>query len=166
MAGIAPSVTHDEFDRAIAAVHDALREGESYQINYTFWLNVDVFGAPIELYRRLRERQTVRYGAFIAMPDGRAVVSCSPELFIQKHGDVLRTARASDERHRAARGQSALAQRRSEEPRRKRDEIVDLLRNDMSRVAVTGSVHRSARSHAATSNAPTNCSLAMPCAAA
>src|SRR6201996_2494300 len=82
IGGIKPSVTRDEFDAAIATIQDALREGESYQINYTYRLDFDVFGTPVALYRRLRERQAVRYGALIALPDGRCVVSCSPELFI------------------------------------------------------------------------------------
>lgn len=90
IAGIEASVTRGEFDQAIAAVQEALREGESYQINYTYRLNFDVFGAPLALYRRLRERQAVHYGAFIALPDGRSVVSCSPELFVEKAGDLLR----------------------------------------------------------------------------
>jgi para-aminobenzoate synthetase / 4-amino-4-deoxychorismate lyase len=138
IAGIEASVTRDEFDRAIRRIHDALREGESYQINYTFRLGFDVFGSPHALYRRLRERQAVRYGALIAMPDGCTVVSCSPELFIERHGDVLR-----------ARPMKGTAPRESD-PRLLRDDpknraenvmIVDLLRNDMSRVAATGSVH-------------------------
>jgi para-aminobenzoate synthetase/4-amino-4-deoxychorismate lyase len=47
-----------------------------------------MFGTPLALYRRLRARQPVRYGALIALPDGAWVVSCSPELFVEKHGDV------------------------------------------------------------------------------
>ena len=90
VAGIEASVTRDEFDAAIAAVHEALRAGDSYQVNYTYRLTFDVFGTPLALYRRLRERQAVRYGALIALPEGGAVVSCSPELFIEKSGDLLR----------------------------------------------------------------------------
>ncbi|KNH10104.1 Para-aminobenzoate synthase, aminase component / Aminodeoxychorismate lyase [Candidatus Burkholderia brachyanthoides] len=138
IAGIEPSVTRDAFDGAIAQVKKALCEGESYQINYTYRLNFDVFGAPLALYRRLRDRQAVRYGAFITLPDGRAVVSCSPELFVKKHADVLR-----------ARPMKGTAPRESnpddlrDDPKNRAENvmIVDLLRNDMSRVAVTGSVH-------------------------
>jgi para-aminobenzoate synthetase/4-amino-4-deoxychorismate lyase len=138
VAGIEPSVTRREFDAAIAAVHDALREGESYQINYTYRLNFDVFGTPLALYRRLRERQAVHYGAFIALPDGRSVVSCSPELFVEKHGDLLR---ARPMKGTAPREADPETLRLDPKNRAENVMIVDLLRNDMSRVAVTGSVN-------------------------
>jgi len=137
VANIESSVTPDAFEHAIAGVQEALQAGDSYQINYTFRLAFDVFGSAIGLYRRLRERQPVRYGALIAMPDGRDVLSCSPELFIEREGDLLR-----------ARPMKGTAPR-SADPEWLRDDpknraenvmIVDMLRNDMARVAVTGSV--------------------------
>ncbi|SAK65216.1 para-aminobenzoate synthase subunit I [Caballeronia temeraria] len=138
IAGIEPSVTRDEFDAAIGAVQDALREGESYQINYTYRLNFDVFGTPLALYRRLRDRQLVHFGAFIALPDGRTVVSCSPELFVEKHGDLLR---ARPMKGTAPRDADPETLRLDPKNRAENVMIVDLLRNDMSRVAVTGSVN-------------------------
>ncbi|AET88225.1 MULTISPECIES: aminodeoxychorismate synthase component I [Caballeronia] len=138
IAGIEASVTRGEFDQAIAAVQEALREGESYQINYTYRLNFDVFGAPLALYRRLRERQAVHYGAFIALPDGRSVVSCSPELFVEKAGDLLR---ARPMKGTAPRESDPEALHNDPKNRAENVMIVDLLRNDMSRVAVTGSVN-------------------------
>jgi len=138
VAGIEPSVTRDEFDAAIAAIQQALVDGESYQINFTYRLAFDVFGTPLALYRRLRERQPVRYGALIAMPGGRAVVSCSPELFIEKQGDVLR---ARPMKGTAPRDTDPAALHDDPKNRAENVMIVDLLRNDISRVAVTGSVH-------------------------
>ncbi|SAL09670.1 para-aminobenzoate synthase subunit I [Caballeronia cordobensis] len=138
IAGIEASVTRGEFDQAIAAVQEALREGESYQINYTYRLNFDVFGAPLALYRRLRERQAVHYGAFIVLPDGRSVVSCSPELFVEKAGDLLR---ARPMKGTAPRESDPEALHNDPKNRAENVMIVDLLRNDMSRVAVTGSVN-------------------------
>ncbi len=143
-AHVAESVTPDEFDAAIAAVHDALRAGESYQINYTYRLKFDVFGSPFALYRRLRARQPVHYGALIALPGDRWVVSCSPELFIEKDGERLRT---RPMKGTTARGgtpaDDASAQtflRNDPKNRAENLMIVDLLRNDVSRVAKTGSV--------------------------
>ncbi|WP_244814375.1 aminodeoxychorismate synthase component I [Caballeronia sp. Lep1P3] len=138
IASIEASVTREDFERAIAAVKRALEEGESYQINYTYRLNFDVFGTPLALYRRLRERQPVRYGALIALPDGRTVVSCSPELFIEKHGDALR---ARPMKGTAPRDSDPAALHDDPKNRAENVMIVDLLRNDMSRVALTGSVH-------------------------
>lgn len=138
VAGIEPSVTRDEFDAAIATVHEALRAGDSYQVNYTYRLTFDVFGTPLALYRRLRERQPVRYGALIALPEGGVVVSCSPELFIEKSGDLLR---ARPMKGTAPRETDPQALHDDPKNRAENVMIVDLLRNDMSRVAATGSVH-------------------------
>ena len=137
VANIESSVTPDAFEHAIAGVQEALQAGDSYQINYTFRLAFDVFGSAIGLYRRLRERQPVRYGALIAMPDGRDVLSCSPELFIEREGDLLR---ARPMKGTAPR--SADPQWLRDDPKNRAENvmIVDMLRNDMARVAVTGSV--------------------------
>ncbi|KWB61172.1 aminodeoxychorismate synthase component I [Burkholderia ubonensis] len=144
VAHVTKSVTRDAFDAAIAAVHDALRAGDSYQVNYTYRLHFDAFGAPLALYRRLRARQPVRYGALIALPDGAWVVSCSPELFVERYGDVLRarpmkgTAPRSGDPQRDAQAAAFLAN----DPKNRAENvmIVDLLRNDLSRIARTGSV--------------------------
>ncbi|PRG05133.1 aminodeoxychorismate synthase component I [Burkholderia ambifaria] len=144
VAHVAKSVSRDAFDAAIAAVHDALRAGESYQINYTYRLNFDMFGTPIALYRRLRARQPVRYGALIALPCGAWVVSCSPELFVEKHGDVLRARPMKGTAPRSAdpRDDAAAAAFLANDPKNRAENvmIVDLLRNDVSRIARTGTV--------------------------
>ncbi|VWD13560.1 chorismate-binding protein [Burkholderia contaminans] len=144
VAHVEKSVSRDAFDAAIAAVHDALRAGDSYQVNYTYRLNFDVFGTPLALYRRLRARQPVRYGALIALPDGLWVVSCSPELFVEKHGDVLRARPMKGTAPRSAdpRDDAAAATFLANDPKNRAENvmIVDLLRNDVSRIARTGTV--------------------------
>ncbi|WP_175854819.1 aminodeoxychorismate synthase component I [Burkholderia anthina] len=144
VAHVAKSVSRDAFDAAIAAVHDALRAGDSYQINYTYRLNFDMFGTPPALYRRLRARQPVRYGALIALPDGAWVVSCSPELFVEKHGAVLRARPMKGTAPRSAdpREDAAAAAFLASDPKNRAENvmIVDLLRNDVSRIARTGTV--------------------------
>jgi len=143
-ANVTESVTPEAFAAAIAAVHDALRAGDSYQINYTYRLAFEAFGSPVGLYRRLRARQPVRYGALIALPDARWVLSCSPELFVEKTGERLRT---RPMKGTAARGTSPDDDARAaaflrHDPKNRAENlmIVDLLRNDLSRVAKTGSV--------------------------
>lgn len=144
-ANVEQSVGAQAFDDAIAAVHEALVAGESYQINYTYRLGFDVFGPPVALYRRLRARQPVRYGALIALPGDEWVVSCSPELFVEKSGTRLRT---RPMKGTTARGGTPEDDARAEaflrsDPKNRAENlmIVDLLRNDVSRVAATGSVH-------------------------
>ncbi|PXW23760.1 aminodeoxychorismate synthase component I [Paraburkholderia caballeronis] len=147
-AGIAQlqaGVDRAQFEHAIDAVHDALRAGESYQINYTYRLYFDVFGTPLALYRRLRERQRVRYGALIALPGDRWVLSCSPELFVEKHGDTLRARPMKGTAARSAdpADDRGAADFLAHDPKNRAENvmIVDLLRNDLSRIARTGSVH-------------------------
>ena len=144
-ADVRASVDAVQFEAAINAIHEALSIGDSYQINYTYRLDFDVFGAPVGLYRRLRARQAVPYGALLALPDDRWVLSCSPELFVEKAGAALRarpmkgTASRSPEDPEADR---RMAQFLANDPKNRAENvmIVDLLRNDLSQVAETGSV--------------------------
>jgi para-aminobenzoate synthetase/4-amino-4-deoxychorismate lyase len=143
-ANVRASVDPAQFNAAIDAIHSALRAGDSYQVNYTYRLGFDVFGSPTALYRRLRARQPVPYGALIALPGGQWVLSCSPELFIEKQGAMLR---ARPMKGTAPRSDDPAADRRAAEflgndPKNRAENvmIVDLLRNDLSRVAQTGSV--------------------------
>jgi para-aminobenzoate synthetase / 4-amino-4-deoxychorismate lyase len=145
-ANVRASVDAGQFEAAISAIHDALRIGDSYQVNYTYRLDFEAFGSPAGLYRRLRARQPVPYGALIALPDERWVLSCSPELFVEKSGNALRARpmkgtapRSSDNPAEDQRAAKFLAN----DPKNRAENvmIVDLLRNDLSRVAETGSVN-------------------------
>lgn len=143
-ANVRASVDVTQFNAAIDAIHAALRAGDSYQVNYTYRLGFDVFGSPTALYRRLRARQPVPYGALVGLPQGSWVLSCSPELFIEKQGTLLQ---ARPMKGTAPRSDDADADRRAAEflgsdPKNRAENvmIVDLLRNDLSRVAQTGSV--------------------------
>lgn len=148
--------SRDEFGIAIDRIQQWLRAGECYQINYTYRLNFDAFGSPVALYRRLRARQPVPFGALIMLPDeagstghsaGRAILSLSPELFVQ-HRDGELTARpmkgtapAHTGAHEQERNCAAAAELAADEKNRAENlMIVDLLRNDLSRLAVPGSV--------------------------
>ena len=64
-----PSVDRPEFTQAIARIHEAIAAGETYQVNYTYRLHGQAYGSPAALYRRLRARQPVAYGALIVLPD-------------------------------------------------------------------------------------------------
>ncbi|SNS96245.1 para-aminobenzoate synthetase / 4-amino-4-deoxychorismate lyase [Noviherbaspirillum humi] len=138
------SVDEAQFAQAIARIRAYIEAGDTYQVNYTYRLRFDAYGAPLALYRRLRQRQPVPYGAFIALPDGGAVLSLSPELFIA-HEEGRLTARpmkgtapaSGDAAADAARAEALAADAKN---RAENLMIVDLLRNDVGRVAVTGSV--------------------------
>ena len=143
-ANVRASVDSTQFNAAIEAIHTALRAGDSYQVNYTYRLGFDVFGPPVALYRRLRARQPVPFGALAALPGGGWVLSCSPELFVEKQGATLR---ARPMKGTAPRSHDPSVDQRTAEflandPKNRAENvmIVDLLRNDLSRVAQIGSV--------------------------
>lgn len=140
----AASVDHAAYTHAIARIHDWIAAGDTYEVNYTYRLRMSAFGAPPALYRRLRARQPVPYGAFIGLPEGGAILSCSPELFFSHHAGQLvarpmkGTAPATgDAEVDEAR---AIALAADEKNRAENLMIVDLLRNDLGRLARPGSV--------------------------
>lgn len=144
---IATSVDRPAFHDAIRAIHQRIADGETYQVNYTYRLDFASFGSPLALYRRLRARQPVRFGAFVALPPGPGpshVLSLSPELFLRNAGGVLsaRPMKGTASRARVAEGDSEIARMLAEDTKNRAENlmIVDLLRNDLGRVAATGSV--------------------------
>ena len=150
-----PSVDRAEFTRAIGAIHEAIRAGETYQVNYTYRMNGAAFGAPIALYRRLRTRQPVDYGAFIMLPDENEneddaaaaithVLSLSPELFLRHEAGRLtaRPMKGTAARVAAPESDSESARLLGIDIKNRAENlmIVDLLRNDLGRLAQIGSV--------------------------
>jgi len=151
IAGVQASIDREQFDAAIARIHAYIEAGDTYQVNFTYRLRFDAYGGVVALYRRLRARQPVPYGALIVMPDGGALLSFSPELFVRHDaangGGVLSaqpmkgTAAAvggpagAEENERRATALAADEKNRAENLM-----IVDLLRNDLGRVAQIGSV--------------------------
>ena len=144
IAGLRNNIDAVEFAAALEKIHALIAAGDTYQVNFTYRLNFDVFGSALALYARLRERQPVPYGALIQLPDGQAVLSFSPELFVQHRAGRLVTRPMKGTA--AASGDAQEDQRRAEQlaaDAKNRAEnlmIVDLLRNDLGRIAVTGSV--------------------------
>lgn len=146
-AGIAnmhASISASQFGQAIARIRAYIAAGDIYQVNYTYRLRFNAFGGVHALYQRLRRRQPVPYGALIALPDGRAVLSLSPELFVRhEYGRMTAmpmkgTAPAGDDPRQDAKNAQALAG--DSKNRAENLMIVDLLRNDLGRVAALGSV--------------------------
>lgn len=141
-----PSVDRPGFTRAIDRIHEAIRAGETYQVNYTYRLHGEAYGSPVDLYRRLRARQTVAYGALIALPGEEAthVLSRSPELFLRHEAGTLtaRPMKGTAPRIAAPESDSETARLLSLDIKNRAENlmIVDLLRNDLGRVAQTGSV--------------------------
>lgn len=140
VAGVASlhfSVDEKQFTADIEAIQEYIRNGDAYQINHTLRITGEAYGDPLALYARLRNRQPGRFGAYIE-DDSNYILSQSPELFIQKQGNILKampmkgTASALKD---SAEHLSADAKNQAENVM-----IVDLLRNDLSRLALPGTV--------------------------
>jgi para-aminobenzoate synthetase/4-amino-4-deoxychorismate lyase len=144
------SVTPTEFCQAIAAIHEAIRDGETYQVNHTYRLTGQAHGTPTALYRRLRDRQPVAYGAYIALPTSERpgepafILSRSPELFLRHEAGVLtaRPMKGTASRLHAPESDSEAARLLQQDVKNRAENlmIVDLLRNDLGRIAQIGSV--------------------------
>ena len=132
------SINQARFTEDIGRIQAWIAAGDTYQINHSYRVYGEAYGSPLALYARLRERQPGRYGAFIE--DGhRAVLSQSPELFIRRSGDTL----IAEPMKGTADAALAQANELANDPKNQAENvmIVDLLRNDLGRIAQTGSVH-------------------------
>ena len=130
----------------VAAVQSALgyiARGDIYQVNLTWRIDFTFFGSALALYRKLRQSQPVNYGAYLSLPE-RTILSLSPELFLERHGDELISKPMKGTRVRAgeigADPEIANALQSSKKDRAENLMIVDLIRNDLGKIAQIGSV--------------------------
>jgi para-aminobenzoate synthetase/4-amino-4-deoxychorismate lyase len=143
------ALTEAEYAQRIAAIHEWIRAGDVYQLNFTAPFRVKAQRRVAALYARLRARQPVDYGAFLHWQQGRHILSFSPELFFRIDGDgrggrriVTRPMKGTARRGRTKREDREIAEWLRNDPKNRSENvmIVDLLRNDLGRVARTGSV--------------------------
>ena len=136
IGNLTAGIDEKQYADAVDRIRDYIFAGDCYQVNFTFPLNFAWFGHPAALYARLRARQPVRYGGFLGDDKG-GIVSLSPELFLEKAGErlITRPMKGTLARDRPAAHLQASLKDRAENLM-----IVDLLRNDLGRVAASGSV--------------------------
>ena len=128
----------------IAEIQQRIAAGDLYQVNATFPLNVETLGVPYDLYRQIATRHPSEHAAFIEDAQ-RTILSFSPELFLSREGNRLLTKpmkgtapRVPDDPEKDR--QLAKGLQESEKNRAENLMIVDLLRNDMGRLAIPGSI--------------------------
>jgi para-aminobenzoate synthetase/4-amino-4-deoxychorismate lyase len=138
-----PEMTPREHAAAVERIREALARGDAYQVNLTMRVAARFRGDPLALHDQLREAQGGGYTACLVFGD-RAVVSASPELFFDLDGEVVTTrpmkGTAPRGRHAEEDERLAAALSTSEKDRAENAMIVDLVRNDLGRIAVPGSV--------------------------
>jgi para-aminobenzoate synthetase/4-amino-4-deoxychorismate lyase len=138
-----PSVTAGEYAAVIDRLRKAIAAGETYQVNYTFRLQQPAGGDPWNLFEDLVAAQQPPYAAFVET-ERYAICSASPELFFELQGRriVSRPMKGTMARGRwYAEDQSRAAElAASEKDRAENAMIVDMMRNDLGRIARVGSV--------------------------
>lgn len=140
-----PSVSYDEYAAAIEAIREEIRQGNTYQANFTMRLRADFTGNPLSLLKRLLKAQNCGYGAYL--DSGRyKILSASPERFFSwdTAAGVIETRPMKGTAPRGLDVESDLRNRDvlKSTPKERAENlmIVDLLRNDLSRLAISGSV--------------------------
>jgi para-aminobenzoate synthetase/4-amino-4-deoxychorismate lyase len=140
---IVPNIDLPNYRRAFERVQALIAAGDTYQVNLTFKAKFTLEGNPVALYRQLVAKQPVSYGALLNI-GSHWLLSRSPELMVSSRGGQLqaRPMKGTLKRGRTlaedAAGRAALAG--DEKNRAENLMIVDLLRNDLGRIAEIGSV--------------------------
>ena len=139
------ALDQQQFANRITRIHDWIRAGDVYQLNFTFPLRMRFPEAPAALYAHLSEAQPVDYGAFLHTQSGSHILSFSPELFFTIDRDRHITTQPM--KGTARRGRTTAEDREqanwlANDPKNRAENvmIVDLLRNDLGRICSFGSV--------------------------
>ncbi|HEY0112426.1 MAG TPA: aminodeoxychorismate synthase component I [Allosphingosinicella sp.] len=131
-----PLIEREDYDAAAAAVREHILAGDVYQVNLTFQADVETGGHPLALYAALKSRARAPWGA-VVFTGKHWLISLSPELFFTLSGGEV-TARPM--KGTAAASSDPEALRSDPKQRAENLMIVDLIRNDLSRVSRPGTV--------------------------
>ena len=138
-----PSISTGEYHRALKKIKRYIAMGDTYQVNYTFRLRNRFSGSPNQLYLDLIRGQRAAYSAFVET-ESHAVCSISPELFFSVENGILtmKPMKGTAPRGRTLLEDARLSRelRQSEKNRAENLMIVDMIRNDVGRIAEIGSV--------------------------
>ncbi|MFB3879920.1 MAG: aminodeoxychorismate synthase, component I [Armatimonadota bacterium] len=141
---VSSNFTHRDYLRAVQRAKDYIAAGDIYQVNLSQRLSAPLASDPWSLYRRLTEENPAPFSAYFETPEA-AIISCSPERFLQVRAGEVETRPIKGTRPRAATPEEdarlAAELLASEKDRAENVMIVDLERNDLGRVCGYGSVH-------------------------
>lgn len=137
------NLSYSDYAERFHAVQAYIQAGDCYQVNLAQRFQAAYQGDEWQAFCRLNAANRAPFSAFLRLPDS-AVLSLSPERFLSLNGDQIETRPIKGTRPRSADAEidrlEALALAQSEKDRAENLMIVDLLRNDIGRVAVPGSV--------------------------
>ena len=138
-----PRIAQAHYEATVSTVRDHLLAGDFYQANLTFGCDVAVAGDPLAIYSRLRQSSQAGWGG-VVVHDNRAVISLSPEQFFTLRRGIVEAKPmkgTAPRRHMDAADLAEAANLANDEKQRAENlMIVDLMRNDLARVSIPGSV--------------------------
>lgn len=143
-APFAADITAQQYRHAIERIHAYIHAGDCYQVNYAQRFRAGYIGDPWAAYQALRVACPTPFAGYLALPDGDAVLSLSPERFVKVSQRQVETRPIKGTRPRGkdAPEDAAYAQELLSSPKDRAENlmIVDLLRNDLGRTCRIGSV--------------------------
>ncbi|WP_047981097.1 aminodeoxychorismate synthase component I [Ornithinibacillus contaminans] len=138
-----PKTTIQDYHNAIKQIKAYIRQGDTYQVNYTIRMQSQFTGNPVAFYNHLANSQAANYSAYLDIGDFR-ILSASPELFFHVKDGIITT---KPMKGTVGRGRTADEDKKnadwlyqSEKNRAENVMIVDLLRNDLGMIARPGTV--------------------------
>jgi para-aminobenzoate synthetase component 1 len=143
MSGLWSNFSRDEYLRTVERAIEFIYAGDIFQVNLSQRLLFEQSGSPLDLYARLRERNPAPFAGYFAHDDW-VVASASPERFVRVADGAVETRPIKGTRSRRAAPEADLFTRdelrESEKDQAENVMIVDLLRNDLSRVCAPGTI--------------------------
>lgn len=143
IGGWKPNITRDEYSRGIEKIKSEIKKGNTYQVNYTIRLHSDFRGDDFAFFDHLSQAQQGDYSAYLNTGRYR-ILSASPELFFRLENNNLTVKPMKGTARRGLDSEGDQKQKQfllsSEKNQAENLMIVDLLRNDLGRIAINGSV--------------------------
>jgi para-aminobenzoate synthetase/4-amino-4-deoxychorismate lyase len=140
---LSASQSEEEYHRSVDRVRELIARGDTYQVNHTFRLRASFEGDPRALFLDLVRSQPSSFAAYLDM-GGRVICSASPELFFRLDGEslVCRPMKGTADRGWDSESDREFESRLEGSPKDRAENamIVDMVRNDLGRVARVGSV--------------------------
>lgn len=141
--GWEPSLALPEYRQQVERIKEWIASGDTYQVNLTMQLQSVFNGSPMSWFQSLLRSQAPRYAAYLE-DESQVVCSVSPELFFRMEGDEIvcrpmkgTCSRGRTEQEDVARARALMS---SAKDRAENLMIVDMMRNDLGRIATTGTV--------------------------
>ncbi|MFT4519980.1 MAG: para-aminobenzoate synthetase component 1 [Halioglobus sp.] len=139
------NLSESEYREAFEAIQAYIQAGDCYQVNLTQCFTALYEGDPWHAYRLLRNVAAAPFSAYLGLADDSAMLSLSPERFLSLHGHRVETSpiKGTRPRYKDPRADEMASQELlgSSKDRAENLMIVDLLRNDLGRSCVPGSIH-------------------------